>query len=279
MDPNSANQTWSAWRFTVHEGGRGISRKEVKYNAARWLRAGFGSVGEARVKRTIDGWLIEARVEGASAADPEYVASVRRQFQSRFVARGWGLMAWSEVDAEVLAGSGEDGKPPRQWIGGLPSIPLLVALLGLMLLPAPVVSAQITEADIERAARDVVMEAALVRVELERAPQWRDALHHGCIGALLYANWRDYSTTKIALDLGATEQNPFFDLSIQHAGVTGLRISKALSTTVVVGLLQWIYMGAKSPMQRHLSTAACGVLVVVTGFAVRQNVRVAEELR
>lgn len=116
MDPNSANQIWSAWIFTVQEAGRTAPRADVEANAARWLRRGFGSVGECRVSRTAKGWKIEARVEGVSAHDPGYVASVRRQFQARFVAQGWGPLASSTVRVRVLAGDRQDGKPRAQLV-------------------------------------------------------------------------------------------------------------------------------------------------------------------
>ena len=55
MNPNGQNQTWSRWIFTIYDGGRLIPHKDVEYNVARWLRAGFGSVGKTRVRRTIHG--------------------------------------------------------------------------------------------------------------------------------------------------------------------------------------------------------------------------------
>jgi hypothetical protein len=121
MDPNSANQMWSAWTFTVREAGRTAPRADVELNAARWLRRGFGSVGEARVTRTIEGWRIEARVEGVPAHDPAYVASVKREFRERFCAQGWGPLAWGDVRVRILAGDQQDGRPRDQWIG-LPTV-------------------------------------------------------------------------------------------------------------------------------------------------------------
>lgn len=114
MNPNSDHQIWSAWTFSVHEAGRHVPRADVELNVARWLRAGFGSVGEVRVRPMPYGWRIEALVEGAPAHDTAYVESVRLQFQQRFVAQGWGPLASGSVTVKVMAGDVQDGKPPAQ---------------------------------------------------------------------------------------------------------------------------------------------------------------------
>jgi hypothetical protein len=128
LDPNSQHQLWSEWTFTVYEGGRKMPQTDVQANAARWLRAGFGSVGTARVTKKVftvdaggprpfaqDSWVIEARVEGPPAHDPTYVASVRRMFNA-FVAKGWGPMAVGTLTVRVLAGDQQDGQPRSQVI-------------------------------------------------------------------------------------------------------------------------------------------------------------------
>lgn len=102
-NPNTRSQEWSYWRFEVLEAGRRIPRADVQDNALRWLRRGFGSVGEGRVTRTAFGWLIEARIQGESASEPTYVASVRLAF-AEFVRLGWGLGAIPSVNVKVLAG-------------------------------------------------------------------------------------------------------------------------------------------------------------------------------
>lgn len=116
MDPNSQHQLWSHWTLTVREGGRSVPLAAVELNAARWLRKGFGPVGQARIRRKVYGWKIEARVEGVPAHDPGYVASVRRQFQDHFVAKGWGPLARGEVSVRILAGDVQDGRPRTQLV-------------------------------------------------------------------------------------------------------------------------------------------------------------------
>jgi hypothetical protein len=116
MDPNSQHQRWSRWTFDIEEAGRHVPRADVELNAARWLRAGFGSAGQARVLQTITGWQIEARIEGKPAHDPGYVASVRREFQQRFVEKGWGPLARGWVTVKVLAGDKQDGRAAAQWV-------------------------------------------------------------------------------------------------------------------------------------------------------------------
>ncbi|HEX5016877.1 MAG TPA: hypothetical protein VFX15_04760 [Actinomycetes bacterium] len=120
VSPNTAHQEWSYWRFEIQEAGRQQSRKDVELNAARWLRKGFGTVGEAKITATLEGWRIEARVDGESAADPIYVQSVRRGFE-RFVRQGWGLGALGRLaECRVLAGDVAVG--PRSQMIVMPSI-------------------------------------------------------------------------------------------------------------------------------------------------------------
>jgi len=121
MDPNSTHQLWSQWTFLVHECGRHVPKKDVKYNAARWIAAGFGRTGKVRVTPTRTGWAIEAIVESRPAHDPAFVNHVALQFQQNFVAKGWGPLAFGEVSARVLAGDEQRGEPRKQWIE-MPSI-------------------------------------------------------------------------------------------------------------------------------------------------------------
>jgi hypothetical protein len=115
MDPNSANQIWSEWTFVVREAGKHPPFADVKKNVAVWLRKGFGSAGQAKVEELAQGWRIVARVEGAPAQDPGYVAQVRRGFR-RFVEQGWGPLAVESVDAKILAGNKGDGAPADQLV-------------------------------------------------------------------------------------------------------------------------------------------------------------------
>lgn len=115
-NPNGAKQFWSKWTFTIREAGKYPSYGEVQPNIAKWLRAGFGSAGTARVVRTLPGWKIECFIEGPPAHDPGYVKSVRRNFQMGFVEKGFGPFATGDVEVQVLAGDVEDGGPRRQVI-------------------------------------------------------------------------------------------------------------------------------------------------------------------
>ena len=117
---NTRSQEWSYWRFEIQETGRRQGKKEMQLNAARWLRQGFGTVGEYKVTPTIDGWRIEARIDGESAADPVFVESVRRGLQ-RFISQGWGLGALGRIaEVRVLAGDVPFG--PRAQLIVMPSI-------------------------------------------------------------------------------------------------------------------------------------------------------------
>lgn len=88
---------------------------EVRDNAARWLAKGFGHAGQVRVTEHVCCWRIECEVEGVPAHDPEYVRSVKKQFNG-FVSQGWGPLAIGVVAVKVLAGDTQDGTPRAQLI-------------------------------------------------------------------------------------------------------------------------------------------------------------------
>jgi len=116
VNPNGQNQTWSRWIFTIYDGGRSVPYAEIEYNARKWLRKCFGSVGKTRVRRTLHGWVIEAIAEGAPVKDRFYVSSVRSRFQTTFVERGFGPLASSRVEGTLLAGNPENGSARSQWV-------------------------------------------------------------------------------------------------------------------------------------------------------------------
>lgn len=119
MQPNSQHQLWSRWRFVVHS-TKPVPYREVVENAMRWLRQGFGSVGQARITERVLTWEIECIVEGVPSHDPGYVAHVRRKFRG-FVVAGWGVAAVDSVSVKVLAGDVQDGRPRSQLVA-MPSI-------------------------------------------------------------------------------------------------------------------------------------------------------------
>lgn len=118
IDPNSQHQLWSRWEFRVSS-PKSVPLDDVRDNAARWLRKGFGSVGRARVTRRIEDGslvtLIEAEVEGIPAHDPGYVQSVRNGF-AKFAAAGWGVTADASVKVRILAGDQQDGRPAAKLV-------------------------------------------------------------------------------------------------------------------------------------------------------------------
>lgn len=116
IDPNSQHQMWSRWIFTVREAGRHAPFEDVKSNAARWARLGFGSVGRIRVVENLQGFVITVEVEGPPAHDPQYVEKVKLEFQQNFVNKGWGNFATGTVKVKILAGDKQDGRPADQLI-------------------------------------------------------------------------------------------------------------------------------------------------------------------
>jgi hypothetical protein len=121
VDPNSAHQRWSRWRFTIEaRPPRLPSRDQFAHNFARYVRRLLGTtVGRAQVSIVRDGpahlYVGVVELEGPDVHDPAYRAWVQREFAGVFVAKGFGPGArLRQMDAILLAGSAEDGKPARQ---------------------------------------------------------------------------------------------------------------------------------------------------------------------
>lgn len=118
MNPNSAGQLWSRWKFRIFS-AKSVPFEDIKSNAVRWIRKGFGTAGQARISEVLERGrfiiLIEVEVEGVPAHDPDYLASVKRGFR-RFVEQGWGLIATFSVETEIMAGDIQNGQPRAQLV-------------------------------------------------------------------------------------------------------------------------------------------------------------------
>lgn len=120
LDPNSGNQRWSRWRFVVAPGRRRPSAREVRDNWQRYLPKLFKTtVGRGKAERvTLEGrvfYALVAEVEGAPVHDPGFVSWVRREVTGVFVEKGFGVGArLADMDAALLAGDAEDGRPRAQ---------------------------------------------------------------------------------------------------------------------------------------------------------------------
>lgn len=117
MNPNSANQRWSKWTFTVHSGGtRRPTLLDVQANCARFGRKAFGSASQMRVQVWNDGRVtIEVMTEGAPVHDPAFVDYMKRAW-ARFAVNGWGAGTTLQLETKLLAGSRQDGTPSDQLV-------------------------------------------------------------------------------------------------------------------------------------------------------------------
>lgn len=123
MDPNSRNQVWSHWTFTVRAHRHRVdplSVERVKVNVARFVRHGFGTAGEMRLsvgrRGTDSTWRFEVRCEGAPVQDPQFRDHVRASFE-KFMRAGFGAsFLRMDMEASLLAGDAQDGTPPAQLI-------------------------------------------------------------------------------------------------------------------------------------------------------------------
>jgi hypothetical protein len=136
VDPNSTHQRWSRWTWVVKCDPLKVpSRKDVEHNFGLYVRRLFHStVGRARVLYVHDRrdsplgeaglplslfakhvFILQVEIEGPNVHDPDYVAHVKREFAGVFVAKGFGPSAQLlRQEAELLAGSAEDGRPAKQ---------------------------------------------------------------------------------------------------------------------------------------------------------------------
>jgi hypothetical protein len=116
MNPNSANQRWSKWTFTVTP-GRTIERPftVLKENCARFGRKAFGGATEMRITQTRERVTIEVRTEGHAQHEAPYVEWMRKQWE-RFLINGFGLGTTVTLETKIEAGSRQDGRPADQLI-------------------------------------------------------------------------------------------------------------------------------------------------------------------
>lgn len=124
MDPNSAHQLWSRWTWTVRPGRRvAVPFEPIKATMARFARQRFGSAGQMRIVEQLDRYIVEVRIEGKPAHDPDYVRHERVRWHMFFLEL-FGIRTEVELAGpKIEAGSRQDGTPPDQLII-LPSIPL-----------------------------------------------------------------------------------------------------------------------------------------------------------
>lgn len=131
MDPNSRNQQWSEWEFTVQllwTPFFRVTHADVDANVARFMRKGFGSSSRMKIVRqqgVVEGvlrdrWIFTVQTEAANANDPG-----KRQYLldnvTRFMENGLGRVRVT-MEVRLLAGSPEDGRPAEQWLILPPSI-------------------------------------------------------------------------------------------------------------------------------------------------------------
>ena len=126
MDPNSKNQMWSRWTYTVYP--MALKRPNlatVKYNCAKFGKKVFQSASEMSVmcglekakpgeKRRLF-WEIDIRTEGHPVHDTAYVEYVHDLWR-RFFREGFGQQCEINCKAKLEAGDRQDGKPADQLI-------------------------------------------------------------------------------------------------------------------------------------------------------------------
>jgi hypothetical protein len=119
MNPNSSNQWWGKWTFTVSQTAKGhsrlVTRTELETHFARFARSLFGTAGQARIDRTNNRLVLQMLIEGGNVVphDPFFVEHVRQR-AAAFFTKGLGAGITVSVEAKLMAGSRQDGTPSEQ---------------------------------------------------------------------------------------------------------------------------------------------------------------------
>lgn len=116
MNPNSQNQRWSRWTFTVEPARRGLwPMADVTANCARFGRKAFGSASQMRITQIGSTWTIDVRTEGHPVHDVVFVESMTRNWR-RFFESGFGVGTMVRCETKLEAGDRQDGTPAEQLI-------------------------------------------------------------------------------------------------------------------------------------------------------------------
>ena len=124
MNPNSKNQLWSKWTWTVYPGRKvALPFEPLKQVIAKFTRGHFGSASQMRITEKLDHYIIELLTEGKPAHDYVFVDQITARFQSFFKHQFGPGTQTSLSGPRLMAGSRQDGSPPDQMII-LPSLKL-----------------------------------------------------------------------------------------------------------------------------------------------------------
>ena len=121
MNPNSTNQWWSYWKFTVTPPvWRQLDFENVRSIYARFGRTTFGSATQMKVTEHMWEWVIEVRTEGHPVHDPNFAKNITAQWEA-FFRHNFGKGVKVVTETKLQAGSRQDGTPAEQLIM-LPSV-------------------------------------------------------------------------------------------------------------------------------------------------------------
>lgn len=117
MDPNSRNQRWSKWQWTVYPGRRvAVPFEPIKRVIANFARQHFGQAGQMRITEKLDQYVIELLTEGKPAHDPSFVRYTAAVFENFFTVQFGVGTRTVQAEPRWMAGSRQDGSPHDQMI-------------------------------------------------------------------------------------------------------------------------------------------------------------------
>lgn len=117
MNPNSGNQTWSKWQWTVYPGRRlALPFEPIKLAIANFTTRQFGRAGRMRITEKLDHYVIELLTEGKPAHDPDFVQITARQFENFFTSQFGVSTRTMQAPPTFMAGSRQDGSSRDQLI-------------------------------------------------------------------------------------------------------------------------------------------------------------------
>ena len=117
MNPNSRNQVWSKWEWTIRPGRRlALPFEPVKLAIANFAGRHFGKASQMRITEKLDHYRIELLTEGKPVHDPDFVTWTAGVFENFFTVQ-FGVGTVTQLaPPKLMAGSRQDGSPHDQLI-------------------------------------------------------------------------------------------------------------------------------------------------------------------
>lgn len=117
MDPNSAHQLWAKWLVVVRPSlPMSPACAEVQAQTARFVRKGWGTHGQMRIRQFPRAWVFEWLVEGDRHPHDRATLDYFSRALTQFMRQGFGAASDVTVKARLMAGARLDRRPADQMV-------------------------------------------------------------------------------------------------------------------------------------------------------------------